>query len=226
MMQALLAGIQDTKMVLAYSKDDHSLGGCVERNGYAPCPTPLFEVGAAAYHNPDFLRNMPDNLIVKIFFDGLLNLPAGEYIIIFMERDVREIKHSLDRAEKHIIDWAMETRNIPPEETKERNSKIDRTFDVYLPYNQKNIDHVLGIMEQRKDVTLLRVNYRDLIANPYETLQSLATSPLGRERFQLDVAAAAAQIDSKYYRSKYDNGKDGSKERATDSVGAAQKEQG
>jgi hypothetical protein len=180
MMQALLAGNRDKGRVVPYSDKDQWIAG-PPKNGYQPCPTPLLEVGSAAYCNAEFLRGLPDNLLIKVFFDGLLNLPANEYIIVFMERDLAEIKASLVRAEEHITNWALESRNIPPEMTKKRHAKVERTFCIYRDYNQDDIDHVLGIMEQRKDVTLLRVNYRDLIANPYETLQSLAISPLGRD---------------------------------------------
>jgi hypothetical protein len=216
MMQAILGGSKKAGRVV-YFNDGHDgdISGPAP-DGYRPCPTPLLEVGGSAYCNAEFLRSLPDNAIIKIFFDGLPNLPANDYIIIFMERDLREVKASLEKAERHIINWALKHHNIPPEMTKKRNAKVERTFCAYRDYNQADIDHVLGIMEQRKDVTLLRVNYADLIANPYETLQSLAISPLGRERFKLDVAAAAAQIDSKYYRSRHDNGKDRSKERSTD----------
>ena len=122
----------------------------------------------------------------KMFFDGLPNLPLGDYRIIFMVRDEWEINDSCAKADKH-----LRSVNIP------ENPASDATFYVYRPYSQDDIDHVLGICEARSDIQLIKVNYIDLIKHPEHELETLRL--LG---VPLNVKRAASVIDPSYHRSK------------------------
>lgn len=201
MMQALSAGMDSG--IVAFHEDDQKLGN-VLKDGYIPNPGPLFEVGGN-YYDPKWLREQPEGLIVKIFFDGLPYLPAGEWVVIFMERDPREIIDSCKRAERHLRDTGVPI-------TRPRLG-----FDVYAPYNQEDIDHVKGILSHRIDVKLVCINYADLVNDPIKTLKKVKYTPLGHERIALDVERASKVINSQYWRTRYDDSKGRSKERSTNS---------
>ena len=182
MMQALFAGMH---IGLLAAKNQGERTGNVERNGYIPNPGHLLEVGGN-YRVAKFLREMPDEVLIKIFFDGLPNLPSGDYKVIFMLRDEWEILDSCAAAEKHIR--AIGVPENPPS---------DAAFYVYRPYSQDDIDHVLGICEARSDIQLIKVNYSDLIKHPkheFETLRLLGVP--------LDPDKSAAVVNPSYYRSR------------------------
>jgi len=199
------------------SNDDWGVGNVPDEDGYIPCPGPLFEVGGSAYCNAQFLRNMPNDVLIKIFFDGLPNLPAGEYVVIWMYRDPEEVAASLERAEKHIIDWALKTHGTSEEKTKQRNARIERTFCVYRDYNQDDIDHVLGIVDQRKDIRLIEVDYADLIANPRKVFKRI------KKHLDIDIDKAMKAIKPEFYRARKtdDDSKDRNTGRAAASIDTA-----
>lgn len=171
--------------VLAYTEAD-DIKGNVELDGYAPNPVPLLEVGGW-YRCADFLRKQSDKVLIKVFFDALPEIPAGKHTIIFMDRDPEEIKESLRRVQAHFDKIGYEDK---------MKASPDRTFDVFAPYSQEDIEHVIGIMEMREDVELIRVSYNDLMADPHREFQRIS------EMIPLDVNEAASYIDSNYYRSK------------------------
>lgn len=160
-----------------------------DEGGYTPNPSGLLEVGQWYYQNAEFLRQIPDESVVKILYDGLPNLPRGDYMVIFMERDPEEIRASCDRVDRHL-------RQVGVVE----NPARDYVFDCFRPYRQDDIDHVLGICEVRADIRLHRVNYRDMVDNPVETFRGLARTNLGRPLLPIDPERAAEIIDSKHYR--------------------------
>ena len=160
-----------------------------EVDGYRPNPGPLYEVGRMYYTSAKFLRMMPDKSLVKIFWDGLTNIPSGEYVIVFMERDEEEINQSIARSDAH-----LRSVGVP------ENKPTPFTFDVFRPYNRDDIEHVKGIMRERRDVTLIDINYRDLIEDPRKTLESIKYSVLGKERVPIDIEKAAAVIKPEFYR--------------------------
>jgi len=165
-----------------------------EINGFAPNPSKLLEVGQQYYMNAHFLRNIPDDSLIKVLYDGLPCLPLGKYTIVFMLRDEAEINDSLARSDAH-----LRTRGVKP------NPPKPFTFDVFRPYKQEDIDHVLGIMSNRMDVNLIKVQYKDVVDDPIGLLQSICESPLGRLRIPIDIETAAKTIQPGHYRSKNEN---------------------
>jgi hypothetical protein len=151
-MQALYSGMKHGGIVFQPHMEDFNPN---EVDGYIPTPGRLWEVGRGFYNSAGFLRGIPDDSLIKILFDGLPNLPKGKWFIIFMLRDEIEIRASYARSDAHI-----RAAGIPD------NPETQFTFDVYRPYDQKAIDHVLGIMESRRDVRLFKLNYRDVIEDP------------------------------------------------------------
>jgi hypothetical protein len=185
MMGALFAALK-VECELAYSEDSGK--GNIEHNGYAPNPTPLLEVGGHV-RNGSFLRGLltrPRQVLIKIFFDTLPNLPIGKHTFVFMERDAEEIRASIDRVYRHLASIEHPAQ-LP---------STEREFDVFGEYDEDDIKHVLDIIEQRPDVTLIRVNYRDLVENPKREFERI------NEVLELDVDKAASVIDSKYYRAR------------------------
>jgi len=163
-------------------------------DGYAPNPGGLYEVGLGAYMNSRVLRCIRDGNrgAIKILFDGLPNLAKGDYKIIFMERDVDEIDMSTKRVDKHILSQSGGQRRLAS-----RADEITAIlpFCVYRPYNQEDIDHVLGICEARKDMEVIKVNYADLIDNPISIFEYLVKCGI-----PVNPDDAAKVIDPQLYR--------------------------
>jgi hypothetical protein len=164
-----------------------------DTNGFQPNPGGLYEVGFLSYTVPKFLRLMPDGCAVKIMWDGIVNLPKGDWKIIFMERSQKEIESSIAILEKHLIE-----NNI----ASAYNHPLTRgmPFCCFRTYNRDNIDHVLGIMDTRRDVELLSVQYQDVINSPIKVFQQLKYTDSGEERLPIDVDKAAAVINTDLHR--------------------------
>jgi hypothetical protein len=180
-----------------------------EVNGYRPNPNGLFEVSHGRYLNALYLRKLPHGCLIKIFFDGLIALPHSQYKIIFMTRNHREIEASLNRIKQYKEDqydagpsWEEVTKDWPPkakeyaELLEERVSRV-MPFDRSRPYNQYDIDHVLGICEAREDIDLIKVNYNDVIDDPEREFRRLASWGI-----PINPETSASTVDKKLYRSR------------------------
>ena len=183
MMQALYSGMKKGGIVFQKQMEEFNPDSV---DGYIPTPGKLWEVGRGFYKNANFLRNIPDDSLIKILFDGLSELPKGEWTVIFMLRDEIEIKASYARSDAHIRAAGIS-----------ENPQTQYTFDVYRPYSQEDIDHVLGIMESRTDVQLIRLNYRDVIEDPELWFHMLNTNGL-----DIDVEKATAEVKPEFLRFK------------------------
>jgi hypothetical protein len=188
MMQALVSGLNEG--VVVHSENDAKVGN-ISKGSYIPNPGPLFEIGRASYSDADFVRGLPDGALVKIFFDGLPTLPADKYLVIFMRRDEAEIRESCSKVGRHLRAVGVPGSPI-----------VSSMFDIHRSYNSDDIDHVLGIMDQRKDVELIEVDYADLISDPERVFTNIKWTPLDRTRIDLDIKKAASVINPDYYRSR------------------------
>lgn len=177
MMQCLHHGLK--KGQVCYTPDLEKANK--HKDGYISNPGRLLEIGRNFYMNSLFLRQIPDWSVIKILFDGLPNLPKGDWKVIFMDRDPEEIVRSVARSDQHLRSIGV------PENTNDKT-----TFNCFRPYQREDIDHVLGICEMRKDIDLRIVKYIDMIYNPVETLRSL-DMPIDEEK-------AASKVKPKYYR--------------------------
>jgi len=185
MMQALYKGLFHGEVL--YQPDLEKLNP--DADGYAPNQGPLMEVGRAYYMNAAFLREIPDDSLVKILYDGLPCLPARDYRVVFMERDESEIKASLARSDAHL------RANKVAE-----NMDYGHTFDVFRPYRQEDIDHVLGIVRCRTDIDLTRMKFSEVIARPEAMFESL--SDMG---WPIDPKKAASVVNPELYRFRKEN---------------------
>jgi hypothetical protein len=174
-----------------------------DENGYAPNhPSGLFEVGYYNQLKPQFLRAVRDRqpiCALKITWDCLVYLPKGEWIIIFMDRSAEEIDASCAKVDDYIRDHGSAKMN---DQRNNQLKKISKTlpFSCFRRYSHDDVEHVLGIMGERRDVELLRVNYQDVINNPEKVFSDLKYTPLDKERIPIDAKMSASVIDKNLYR--------------------------
>jgi hypothetical protein len=186
MMQALYSGMKSGGIVFQKQMEDFNPN---EVDGYIPTPGKLWEVGRGFYKNAEFLRCIPDDSLIKILFDGLPAIPKGEWTVIFMLRDEVEIRASYARSDAHIRAAGIS-----------ENPKTKHTFDVYRPYNQEDLDHVIGICEARSDMDLFKIQYRDVIDDPVGIFTALQECGL-----DIDPEKSAAEVKPEYYRFRKEN---------------------
>jgi hypothetical protein len=196
MMRAILHSMRHSTVVVPESPER---GNAVEIDGYLPNPNGLFEAGGSP-RRPVMLRSWERThldksappLLIKIFFDSLINIPAGDHKIIYMVRDPEEIKKSCDRLVKY---WKEVSYPGQP-----AYSDYIRGFDVYRKYSREDEDHVIDVMMVRRDVELIVVDYGDLINDTHRQFERVRelVSPL----IDIDVGAAVKLIDPALYRSR------------------------
>ena len=196
MMNALTRSMPCTAV---YSPDFEDFNPEIE--GWRANPNGLWEVGLLNYLNAEFLRGIPADGLVKILFDGLVNLPVAKHkhIVIFMTRDPEEIRASLETVDKKLDQYATESGLV-------RNKSEDPIpalpFSCFRDYNQADIDHVLSICRQRLDIDLVEIDFKDLIKDPEWVFERIAHTPLGKKRLKLDIKKAVSAIDPKLHRER------------------------
>ncbi len=184
MMTALNAGGMPC---LSNSKlDEHTLK---QRriDGYKPTKNILYEVGRDFYMTPGAIRKFVsenDEIALKVFYDGLPILPAHEYTVIFMQRNLEEITLSIKAVDKY-RDAAL-GRKV--------NKQESYPFNVYHDHRPADVRQCLDIAKTRSDMNVIEVCFRDLIEEPVRVLESL--------NIPIDVGKAAKAIDPDWYRSR------------------------
>jgi hypothetical protein len=91
MMEALIKG--GMKAEFDKSRDEHVAK--FEDDKYKANPHGLFEIEFNEYKNPDFAKKYEGKL-VKVFSWALEGLPKASYKIVFMERDLEEVRQSYE----------------------------------------------------------------------------------------------------------------------------------
>lgn len=119
--------------------------------------------------------NEYDEKAIKITAYGLKFLPRGSYKIIFMTRNMKEI--------------AMSNKVLIESKT------LD--IDKVIKSNTKLLNFIVDIIDNRKDIDVIYVNYNDIINNPMKEAKRISEF-LG----DLDVAGAVTAVDSKLYRNR------------------------
>jgi len=162
----------------------------LDDDGYQPNPGGLYEVGLNQYMDMDFQRAIPDGSVIKILFDGLPFLPHRGYKIIWMERDLDEIQASTERVDQHI---RSTTKHVEQPEVKRATYILP--FNCFKPYNQIDMDHVLGICEARSDMYVIKVQFSELIRQPKRVFTTLKLMGV-----PINVSKSAAVIDPTLHR--------------------------
>ena len=198
MMMRVLAALVMPKIKLLMYREFETANQPID--GYSPAPTGLLEVGRKQYMNPKWLRrNLVDNRLVKIFHEGLPYLPGydeSNYIIIFMRRDAKEIRKSIERAEQYIKE--LEELSGEPRPAFSRDGL---GFDMYEEYDDADIAHVLSICEMRRDIEVIQVQFDRMINNTQEEIQKLVAAlpmKISDEKIEL----AIKQVHPEFHRTK------------------------
>lgn len=123
-------------------------------------------------NSPDFPAKY-EGKAIKLVMTQLLRLPAYEpgYKVAFMRRDLEEIRQSAQAL--------LRQRQVPAEQL------------------SRNLELIRGILEVRRDVSAVDIEYRKVLDAPEAQLQSLVE--LG---FPIDVSKAAAKVDPTKIRYK------------------------
>jgi hypothetical protein len=179
-MRALQEGLLEG--AVAYQPSQEKIGAA-PLDGYVANPSGLLEVGQYWYMRPKFLRGVPEGTLFKCLYDGLPHLPRRDYVVVFMRRDPQEIAASCARVDQHL-------RQMGVKENTEKNFP----FDCFRPYDQEDIDHVIGIMQARSDVRLIQVQFAEMVSDPLRIFRDLA------EYIPLNPEKSASTVIPSYYR--------------------------
>ena len=151
MMSALVEG----GIIPIYSKQREKAMRLNNTKDYTVNPDGFYEVGQQEYMRLGFTSELPSECCVKIQALGLPILSAAKgYKIIYMRRDPAAIKKSFIKAFSE----------------REFNKKYDDWPTHYFAL----LDGVKAIMQQRRDVELLELQFDDVISNPRKVFTQIA----------------------------------------------------
>jgi len=114
---------------------------------------------------------------IKITAFGLKFLPAGNYRIVYTERNIEEVLDSMEKMAK------LEDQDR--EETKASFIKLN--------------DMIKDLITKRRDIQVLFVNYNQIVADPKGQVRKIAEF-LGQK--DINQAAMVAAVDAKLYRKR------------------------
>ena len=187
MMKALVAG---SSLVPEVDKrrDDHFEQ--YASDGYHPNPNGFYEFTEKESHLPHFPRQF-DGKLIKCLLQRAVAMSAGEYRVLVMLRDPEEIRQSLQAF------FGDKCKLMPA------------THDFTHPEYHAFTEEAIGILNQRRDMNVTVLNYRDVIENPIDAFWKLKI----RGGWQIDPHKCAATIDPSQYRFR--------KELLTEGIGMA-----
>ena len=115
---------------------------------------------------------------IKITAYGLKFLPPGKYTVIYSERNLDEILRSMEKMAR--------TKDMNHEETKQS----------FLRLNEM----IKQLLSSRSDVTVLYVNYNEIIRRPEYVVQQIYDF---LKQPELDVYKMISVVDKKLYRQRH-----------------------
>jgi hypothetical protein len=139
---------------------------------YAANPYGFFEHEEREVLRVGFLESIEDGRSIKLLPTSLTCLPVRPTIVIWMRRDTAEIRQSYERT-------------FPSEDFDKKFPAWPRTHDV-------QIQSIQPILKDRRSITMIEVQYRDVIADPVGALSALP----------IDARKAAAAVDCALYRNR------------------------
>jgi hypothetical protein len=138
---------------------------------YAANPHGFFEVEEREYMRVGFLESIEDGRAIKLLTTSLPFIPARPTTVIWMRRDPAEIRKSYERTFAEDFD-----KKFP---------QWPRTHDIQL-------EIIRPILADRRSITMIEVQYRDVIADPVGALKVLP----------IDYRSAAEAVDGSLYRNR------------------------
>jgi len=126
--------------------------------------------------DPEYVFNY-EGKVLKVIAYGLQYLPPGNYLIIYVDRNIEEILDSMEKM--------MGATDKEREETKKS----------FLKLNKKTKAEIC----QRRDMKVLFVNYNQILSNPHQHLEKI-------HRFlqdkNLDLDKMIEAVDKSLYRQR------------------------
>lgn len=153
--------------------------------GYRPNPHGFYESIEGDYLKVGFLKSLPDNSAIKLPVQALPVIPVRPVTLIWMHRDIDEVLASADRAFGNDNSGYGEPLVITNEGYKEvcevrRNMLLE---SVEREFIQRQM------VEDRKSIEVIDVNFADVHANPGKALSFLPPQ-------------AALAVDRSLYRNR------------------------
>jgi hypothetical protein len=139
---------------------------------YAANPYGFFEVKESDILRVGFLQGIADGSAIKMLPTALPFIPARPTVVIWMRRDTNEIRRSYERT-------------FSKENFEAKFPNWPRTHDVQL-------ETIRPILEDRRNIKVIEVQYRDVIADPVAALSVLP----------INAHKAAAAVDASLYRNR------------------------
>lgn len=139
---------------------------------YPANPYGFFECQESEYMRVGFLDSIEDGRSIKLLTTSLPFIPARPTTVIWMRRDPAEIRKSYERT-------------FPKE-------NFDKKFPQWPHTHDIQIQAIRPIVDDRRSINVIEMQYRDVIDNPVEALSVLP----------IDAQKAAAAVDVSLYRNR------------------------
>lgn len=139
---------------------------------YAANPYGFFEVKETDVLRVGFLESIGDGRAIKLLPTALPMIPARPTTVIWMRRDTTEIRRSYERM------YSVEN--------------FEKKFSNWPQVHDVQLKIIRPILEDRKSINVIELQYRDVISDPVGALSVLP----------IDYHKAAEAVDSSLYRNR------------------------
>lgn len=173
MMRCLEAGGMD----VAYDDSQEILNTIHGRDGYMPNTNGFYAL-SEDFSRKDFYQ-IYQGKTLKCPFRNLATLPEGKYKLVFIKRNPKEIRASME-AFTPGVHWGSDM------------DMLDQ-YDVI-------IDGLLNLLESRKDMDILVLNYSDIVSNPIVEFTKMKEAG-----WNIDVDKCASMVDESLHRFKLES---------------------
>jgi hypothetical protein len=140
---------------------------------YAANPYGFYEVDDSEALRVGFLENIEEGRCIKLLPTSLPCLPVRPTMVIWMRRDSAEIRRSYERT-------------FP-------NENFDKKFPAWPRTHDVQINSIQPIIRDRRSITLIELQYADVIKNPSSALRPLNL---------VNASKAAMAVDASLYRNR------------------------
>jgi len=140
---------------------------------YKPNPNGFYEIERMRKVRQDDFMEKQKGKLIKVMFNDVLNLPIRNYKIVFMLRNKEEVRQSFE---------AFFQRKFPT-----------------VKYNEL-MKYIIEHLENRKDIQLVVLSYRDVIDNPNKEFQKLKD-----DDWKIDVEECVSVVKPELCRFRLEN---------------------
>jgi hypothetical protein len=155
---------------VAYDKESDGLN-VLHPDGYIPNPHGFYQFTEPI--GDDFYEKY-NGKAIKCPIRGLTKLPSGEYKLIFIKRNPKEIRASMAK-------WT-------PFSSWGRDETLTYFYEEY-------VGALLSILQKRGDVSIITLNYADIISNPQKEFDKIG----------LNTISMSACVEPELYRLKLEH---------------------